>query len=511
MPDTTRKWELFPGRNKFCLDGRIIMGPDVNVFYINVFLIVGTTLLFFIFDCPYLTINVSPLIPVVALILFVFVMSALLRTSFTDPGIIPRATSEEAIYIEKQIKNQNCGDNVTDRPPPRTKEVIIKGQLIKLKYCFTCRIFRPPRASHCSLCDNCVEHFDHHCPWVGNCVGRRNYRYFYLFTVSLSIYIAFVFVCTCAHLYYLSEKRILFDAISDSPTSIIVLLVTFFSCWSVFGLAGFHTYLTASNQTTNEDIKGSFASKRGGSNRNPYSLNNVCLNCCYVLCGPTPSSLIDRRGYITPDLLQDKNAQEKQLTSAQTIYSSLNIPTVYNNNNYSNSSPLQAHQNNFKFASSCEKDRTISFSSQSSGIATISPSASHHCLQKTALSPSNSNSSNSQSGTSPMKSNYTTSTCEVINEIRPSNKLTKACPIIDVSKIDLDLDDILSTTATVAEEKADSKASSTLVVPLSASRLQLLQDTTMIESALDLDSLEESTSSVGANSHAGLIKKKDTL
>lgn len=49
------------------------------------------------------------------------------------------------------------------------------------------------------------------------------------------------------------------------------------------------------------------------------------------------------------------------------------------------------------------------------------------------------------------------------------------------------------------------------LVPLSASRLRLLQDTTMIESALDLDSLEESTSSVGAGSQAALIKKKDTL
>lgn len=302
MPQVVKKWQVFPGRNKFYCDGRLMMARQTGVFYVTVVLIVGTCTLFFVCDCPYLAREISPAVPAIAGFLFLFVMCSLFRTSFSDPGVIPRATSDEAAEIEKQIEVPNGSSSPTFRPPPRTKEVLVCGQTVKLKYCFTCKIFRPPRASHCSLCDNCVERFDHHCPWVGNCVGKRNYRYFYIFIISLAFLCVFVFSCVIVHLVFVSRDEDSFlEAIKKSPASVVEGIICFFSVWSILGLAGFHTYLTTSNQTTNEDIKGSFSSKRGQDVYNPYSRGSLLSNCASVLCSPEPPSMIDRRGVVIPE------------------------------------------------------------------------------------------------------------------------------------------------------------------------------------------------------------------
>ncbi|XP_055979222.1 palmitoyltransferase ZDHHC18 [Sorex fumeus] len=296
-----RKWEVFPGRNRFYCGGRLMLAGHGGVFALTLLLILATTILFFVFDCPFLAHHLTPAIPVIAAILFFFVMSCLLQTSFTDPGILPRATVYEAAALEKQIDNTGSS---TYRPPPRTREVMINGQMVKLKYCFTCKMFRPPRTSHCSVCDNCVERFDHHCPWVGNCVGRRNYRFFYAFILSLSFLTAFIFTCVVTHLTLRSQRINFLSTLKETPASVLELVICFFSIWSILGLSGFHTYLVASNLTTNEDIKGSWSSKRGGeASVNPYSHKSVITNCCSVLCGPLPPSLIDRRGFVQSDAM----------------------------------------------------------------------------------------------------------------------------------------------------------------------------------------------------------------
>ncbi|VDO89545.1 unnamed protein product [Schistosoma curassoni] len=55
------------------------------------------------------------------------------------------------------------------------------------RFCTTCFIRKPLRSKHCSTCDRCVARFDHHCPWIYNCVGMKNHFYFIIYLLSTSV------------------------------------------------------------------------------------------------------------------------------------------------------------------------------------------------------------------------------------------------------------------------------------------------------------------------------------
>ncbi|KAI1888198.1 hypothetical protein AGOR_G00182550 [Albula goreensis] len=222
--------------------------------------LVGATTLFFCFTCPWLSEQFSIAIPIYNGVVFLFVLSNFCMATFMDPGVFPRAEEDE--------------DKEDDFRAPLYKTVEIRGIQVRMKWCSTCRFYRPPRCSHCSVCDNCVEDFDHHCPWVNNCIGRRNYRYFFLFLVSLTAHIMAVFGFGLLFILHHTHQL---ERVHSAVTMAVMCVAGLFFI-PVAGLTGFHIVLVARGRTTNEQVTGKF---RGGVN--PFT-NGCWRNVSHVLC-----------------------------------------------------------------------------------------------------------------------------------------------------------------------------------------------------------------------------------
>jgi len=245
-----------------------MFGSDRNFFvFTNIFLL-APSLVFLVMVCndtryKYVLYAITSLL--VALSVYFLWAAAL-----TDPGIIPAQPS----YIRAE--------------PPEGADLNNYG----FKYCETCNIYRPPRSKHCASCDNCVEVFDHHCPWVGNCIGRRNYRYFVGFVTSVTLLTALVLGVSLSILIGKTVKAgsisFLLTAAGDYPAPTFLAVFTFLMLWSLGSLCTYHVYLISIAQTTNEVVRGTFRDRV-----NEY--NQGCpRNCRAILCASIPTSRLPR-------------------------------------------------------------------------------------------------------------------------------------------------------------------------------------------------------------------------
>nr|XP_033780248.1 palmitoyltransferase ZDHHC3-like [Geotrypetes seraphini] len=118
-------------------------------------------------------------------VVFNFIVFMLLachtRAVFSDPGMVPlpdTAIDFSDLRSGTQRKNDRGNEDWT--------------------VCNRCETYRPPRAHHCRVCHRCVRRMDHHCPWINNCVGEMNQKYFiqFLFYTGLSSLYALGLVLT---------------------------------------------------------------------------------------------------------------------------------------------------------------------------------------------------------------------------------------------------------------------------------------------------------------------------
>ena len=78
-------------------------------------------------------------------------------------------------------------------------DVVEKGQNIE-EFCPMCLVKNQFRSKHCLICEKCVEEFDHHCFWVGNCIGKNNYTLFFIFLVFILLNTLFNIVVNIIYL-----------------------------------------------------------------------------------------------------------------------------------------------------------------------------------------------------------------------------------------------------------------------------------------------------------------------
>ena len=161
------------GKN-FVLFRKYVMGPAINVFLL--ILLMVSLVIALIFWIYFLGNFYSKYVYIYLGIYFFFMQYYILLSYLTEPGIIPR---NHPNFINPQENHENKNDD---------KNIDITPKIFTERKCSTCNIYRPPKASHCRVCNNCVLDFDHHCAFVSNCIGKRNHKYFYLCLLFASIF-----------------------------------------------------------------------------------------------------------------------------------------------------------------------------------------------------------------------------------------------------------------------------------------------------------------------------------
>jgi len=189
------------------------------------------------------------------------------RAVFTDPGSVPDEPEwlPDNRYSKRGPEEIGAeGDVIKNKRLPKAREVKHTGAR---RFCKWCNRFKPDRSHHCRVCRSCVLRMDHHCPWIANCVGFRNHKFFFLLVLYSLVDCLFVLATMSESLHrsVIQETRFI-------HRFLIVFCMTLAAMMGVLLLlfSAFHSWLAMKATTTIEFCEKTYrhsgCSHRGSTN-----------------------------------------------------------------------------------------------------------------------------------------------------------------------------------------------------------------------------------------------------
>ncbi|KAJ7574053.1 DHHC palmitoyltransferase-domain-containing protein [Mycena floridula] len=219
---------------------------------------------------------------VIFCILYLWIWWAYMKIVLTPPGfardyvkksprpLLPRRPSQAnsiPVMLAGNIAGPSYEEMPADQPlpapqpqpqaPPEPKVPIAYSRgppttpvlLPEHRYCARDEIVKPYRSHHCRICGTCVLKFDHHCPWIGQCVGARNHKFFINFNLAAFVFTSYTFGTLLGY-------NVNADGDVDVQEIVIIALSALFAVFTST-LLGSHIWLVWLGQSTVEsmDIK----------------------------------------------------------------------------------------------------------------------------------------------------------------------------------------------------------------------------------------------------------------
>ena len=146
--------------------------------------------------------NINMILFIVLHIVIIFLTFFMLMPYFNNTtfSIIYLSVSFLVFFLFTYLSFSDAGKLTNDKYTDLL-DIVEKGEDVE-KFCPFCLVRKNYKTKHCLICQKCIDEFDHHCFWVGNCIGKNNYELFFAFLIFIIFNTIFNFGITCYYIVY---------------------------------------------------------------------------------------------------------------------------------------------------------------------------------------------------------------------------------------------------------------------------------------------------------------------